>query len=151
MNSSTEKDFKDCFTEDDLKRLIKAVFESSLVDYIKLQHSKNRNKKFLQETFANSVDMFFDDSFRFEHFQDFETQTKNLSFLELMECFLNTKDIKIQNVHQHIAKESINYWWDKNFHNLEVPTHITISGIVWKNDLYRLLHYCNFCCYVIFY
>lgn len=131
MNNSTEEDLEDCFAEDDLKRLIKAVFESSLVDYIKLQHSKNRNKKFLEESFANSVDMFFDDSFRFEHFQDLETQTKNLSFLELMECFLNTKNIKIENVHEHIAKESINYWWDKNFHNLEVPTHITISGIVW--------------------
>ncbi len=131
MNESTKENFEDYFAEDDLKRLVKAVFESSLVDYIKLQHSKNRNKKFLEESFANSVNMFFDDSFRFEHFQDFETQTKNLNFLELMELFLNTKNIKIENVHEHISKESINYWWDKNFHNLEIPTHITIAGIVW--------------------
>lgn len=131
MNAPDEDDSADFFAEDDFKKLIKAVFDSSLVDYIKLQHSKNRNKKFLEESFQNSVDMFFDKTYRFQHFQDSETQTRDLSFLELMERMLDTKSIDINKVHSHISKESIDYWWNKNFHNLDVPTTITINGIVW--------------------
>ena len=131
MDEPNQDDSFDFFAEDDLKKLIRAVFESSLVDYIKLQHSKNRNKKFLEESFKNSVDMFFDKTYRFEHFQDLETQTKHLNFLELMECMLDRKDIDINKVHSHISKESIDYWWNKNFHNLDVPSNITINGIVW--------------------
>lgn len=119
------------FVEDDYKRLLKAVFDSAMVDYIKLQHSNNRNKKFLEESFKNSVDMFFDNSYRFEHFQDTKTQTKNLSFKQFMECYLDTTNINIKKIQNHIQEESIAYWWDKNFHNLEVPDRITIAGSVW--------------------
>ena len=131
MSTKDQEDLINYFAEDDLKRLLKAVFEASLVDYIKLQHSKNRNKKFLEESFKNSVAMFFDKTFTFQHFQDLETQTKDLTFLELLESFLDTTNLDIKNIHSHISQESISYWWDKNFHNLEVPETITISGIVW--------------------
>jgi hypothetical protein len=131
MNETDQDDSTDFFAEDDFKKLIKAVFESSLVDYIKLQHSKNRNKKFLEESFKNSVDMFFDKTYRFQHFQDLDTLTRDLSFLELMECILDRKNIDINKVHSHIIQESTDYWWNKNFHNLDVPATITIGGIVW--------------------
>jgi hypothetical protein len=121
----------DLFIEEDYKRLIKAVLDASLVDYIKLQHVKNRNKKFLQKSFLNSIDMFFDTTYLFEHFKDLETQTKNLNFLELLTCYLGKTIKDLDTIHKHISEESIAYWWEKNFHDLEIPETITIGGIVW--------------------
>jgi hypothetical protein len=125
------QDDENLYAEEDYKRLIKAVFDSSLIDYIKLQHSNNRDKKFLQQSFINTVDMFFDEDYRFKHFQDLETQTKDLSFLELMKIYLESNKMDKNRIHEYISKESMSYWWEKNFHNLQVPETITIAGIVW--------------------
>ena len=35
-------------------------------------------------------------------------------------------------IHSHIAETSMEYWWGKNFHDLQVPKTITIAGIVWS-------------------
>ena len=119
------------FSELDYKKLIKAMFDSALVDYTKLQNSKNRHKKYLEESFQNSIDMFFNPTFIFEHFLDADTQTKNLNFEQLLCYLLNTNKVDMTHIHNHIAEESMSYWWDKNFHDLAVPSKITIHGIVW--------------------
>lgn len=119
------------FSEEDYIKIVKAVFDSSLVDYTKLQHPKNRNKKFLQESFQDVVSMFFDTSFLFEHFCSLEDENKNLSFQDLLKYYLKKNTINMNEIHSHIAETSMDYWWNKNFHDLQVPQTITIAGIVW--------------------
>lgn len=118
-------------TEEDYRRIVKAVFDSAIVDYTKLQHSKNRNKKFLQETYENVILMFFDKDFLFEHFRSLEDGVTQLSFQDLLKYFLKKHTINMKNIHNHIAEYSTEYWWEKNFHDLQVPPTISIGGIVW--------------------
>jgi uncharacterized ubiquitin-like protein YukD len=122
---------EDMFSEIDYKKLIKAVFDAALVDYTKLQSPRNRTKKYLDESFQNSVSMFFDQKFIFKHFIDTETQTNNLNFQELLGYFLNKNEINMQKIHKHISEESMSYWWERNFHDLKIPERITVKGVVW--------------------
>lgn len=121
----------DYFSEEDYRKIVKAIFDSAIVDYTKLQHSKNRNKKFLQESFANVTAMFFDNSFRYEHFLSLEDGKTNLSFEDLIKYYLKKNTINMKDIHNHVAQHSMDYWWEKNFHDLQVPATITIAGIVW--------------------
>lgn len=122
----------DYLTEEDYRRIVKAVFDSALVDYTKLQHAKNRNKKFLQESYENVILMFFDKDFIFENFRSLEDGVTKLSFQDLIKYYLNKYTIDMKNIHNHIADYSMEYWWEKNFHDLQVPANITIAGIAWS-------------------
>ena len=116
---------------DDYSKLVKAILDNALVDYTKLQHKKNRSKKSLHQTFLDCVEMFFDPNFKFEFLLK-ENSEENLSFIELMEIFLNTNKIDLNLVHENISEQSISYWWEKNFHDLAIPDVVTIAGIVWR-------------------
>jgi hypothetical protein len=119
------------FSKTDYKKIIKAVLDAALVDYTKLQNSRNRKKKYLKESFDNSVDMFFDSTYLFEHFFDIETQTKNLTLKKLLGYLLNKNVIDMEKIQKHISEQSMAYWWERNFHDLDIPSKITIHGIVW--------------------
>ena len=121
----------DFFSEEDYRKIIRAVFDSAVVDYTKLQHSKNRNKKFLQQSFSDCIAMFFDTNFTFQNFQSLENENINLSFENLIKYYLKKNTIDMNDIHDHIAKQSMDYWWTKNFHDLQVPETITIAGIVY--------------------
>jgi hypothetical protein len=121
----------DCFSEEDYRKIVKAVFDSAIVDYTKLQHFKNRNKKFLQQSFLDVTAMFFDTDFKFEHLLSLEDSKTNLSFEDLIKYYLKKSTINMEEIHNHVAQHSMDYWWDKNFHDLQVPQTITIAGIVW--------------------
>lgn len=121
----------DFFSEEDYRKIIRAVFDSAIVDYTKLQHVKNRNKKFLQQSYLDVVSMFFDNTFTFENFHSLENSNKNLSFEDLIKYYLKKNNINMNDIHTHIAEHSVEYWWTKNFHDLQVPETISIGGIVY--------------------
>jgi hypothetical protein len=37
----------------------------------------------------------------------------------------------MEDIQSHVANYSVEYWWTKNFHDLQVPSTITIAGTVW--------------------
>lgn len=116
--------------DEDYKALVKAVIENSIVDYIKLQHPLNRKKKYLEQTFINSVAMFFDDEYEFEAFTSFEDGS-NLSTKEMIIIMTNTHSVSMDKTKDHIINESMSYWWEKNFHDFSIPSKVTICGKVW--------------------
>lgn len=118
----------------DYKSLIKAVFDIAISDYCKLQHPKNRNKKYLEEGFSSAVAMFFDPDFKFDAFFSEETDF-NLSTKELISIMIDSNNVSVQNVQNHVIQKSIDYWWQKNFHDLKMPSKVTLLGKVW--------HICN--------
>ena len=75
--------------------------------------------------------MFFDTSFTFENFHSLEDDNENLSLEDLIKYLLKKTNIDMNNIHTHVAQQSMDYWWNKNFHDLSVPETITISGIVY--------------------
>lgn len=123
---------KDTDPEDDYAKLIKIVLDAALVDYIKLQHPLNRNKKYLEEALETSVQLFFDKDFRFEHFYDRENPNQKYSLIDVMMLLTNTRKISMQKIQQHVVDESISYWWEKNFHDIKIPQNIVLAGKVFK-------------------
>jgi hypothetical protein len=114
----------------DYKELVKAVINNAVTDYTKLQHPLNREKKYLKEGFLSAVEMFFDEKFSFHAFTSFETG-KNLTTKDLLSIMGNSTDVNLDKTKDFIIKESINYWYDKNFHDIKIPSKIVIYGKVW--------------------
>jgi hypothetical protein len=115
----------------DYIRLIRAVVENAMTDYCKLQHPKNRNKKYLEEGFLSAIAMFFDDDFEFLAFTSFDDDNKPLKTKDLLSILLKTKKVSMDKARQHIIDNSIDYWFNKNFNDIQVPSKITIAGKVY--------------------
>ena len=120
----------DLDNDPDYRFLINAVIENAIVDYTKLQHPLNRNKKYLNEGFISSVQMFFDDEFTFDAFRSMESN-EPLDIKDMLSIMTNSTDIDINKTKQFVIDESINYWWTKNFHDIKVPSKLIIYGKTW--------------------
>lgn len=119
-------------SSEDVKKIMKAVLEAAATDYIKLQHKKNRNKTFLEESFKNSIELFFNDNFTFESFVDDDNESIHLSTKDLLINILNTTQVDMESIRNNIVSNSIDYWWNKNFHDISIPEKISISGKVYS-------------------
>jgi hypothetical protein len=116
--------------DEDYRQLIKAVIETAIVDYTKLQHPLNRTKKYLDEGFLSAIDMFFDDSFTFESFTSIENESP-LTTADMLCIMINSTEVDMIQTKQHVIDESINYWWTKNFHDIKIPSKIVVYGKTW--------------------
>lgn len=121
---------KDMDLADDYEKLLKVVLDAALVDFIKLQHPRNRNKKYLEEALDTSVELFFDPDFRFEYFFNQDDPNEKYSLKEALIRLLKTRNISMTKVKNHVVNESISYWWEKNFHDIKVPTKVNLAGKV---------------------
>lgn len=116
--------------DEDYKRIVKAVIESSITDYVKLAHPKNRNKRYLEQTFLNAIEVFFDDSYEFEAFVSIIDQ-EPLSTKDLISIMISNSGVSMNKTRQHVINESIKYWWEKNFNDISIPSSINIFGKVY--------------------
>ena len=121
---------KDTDPEDDYEKLLKIVLDAALVDFVKLQHPKNRNKKYLEEALDTSVELFFDPDFRFEYFFDQAYPDNKYSLKDALIKLLKTRNISMEKVKQHVVNESVSYWWEKNFHDIKIPNKVNLAGKV---------------------
>jgi hypothetical protein len=121
---------KDMDLADDYEKLLKVVLDAALVDFIKLQHPRNRTKKYLEEALDTSVELFFDPDFRFEYFFNQDDPNEKYSLKEALIRLLKTRNISMTKVKNHVVNESISYWWEKNFHDIKVPTKVNLAGKV---------------------
>lgn len=114
----------------DYKTLVQAVIENAITDYIKLQHPQNRNKKYLKEGFSSAVEMFFTDDYEFKSFLSFETELP-LTTKDLISIMIGSSSSSLEKTKDYMITESMKYWWEKNFHDLKIPSKIVIAGRVW--------------------
>jgi len=124
-------DFEELNHDEDYRRIIKAVITSAITDYTKLAHPKNRNKKYLQQSYLNSINMFFDDNYRFEAFTSLLTE-EPLTTKDLIAILISNKGVSMEKARQHAIEESVRYWWEKNFHDIKIPPAINIYGTVYS-------------------
>jgi hypothetical protein len=117
--------------DEDFKKLIKAVIEYSVTSYIKLQHPLNRKTKSQKEDFLITLDLFYNPDYSFEHFIHPETQ-QNMSTVDMLTFLLDGVAPSMDNTRNYIIKESIDYWWNKNFHDISIPDTVSIAGKVYK-------------------
>ncbi len=113
--------------DEDYIRLIKAVVDSAITDYVKLAHPKNRNKKYLQQCYLNAIAMFFEDDYKLESFTCL-LEEQPLSTKELLSILISTPGVSMDKARQHVISESNKYWWEKNFNDITIPSSLSIYG-----------------------
>ena len=116
---------------EDYKKLIKAVIDHTITDYIKYQHPLNRKTKTQKKDFVSALKVFFDPTWEFQHFYNPETGL-NMSTQDMLACILNGAEVSMSKAQNHVIQQSVDYWWSKHFYDLEIPEIIVISGIVWN-------------------
>jgi hypothetical protein len=124
--------FNDIASNVDYLKIIKAVLDSAAVDYVKLQHPANRKKKSLKQSYIDSIDIYFDKNFKFEHFTDPTNENYHFSTVELLTFLLGTHKIDMKSMQDQLINEAISYWWEKNFHDMSIPNTIVLAGKVYN-------------------
>lgn len=114
---------------EDYKKILQLIVDFGKTDYVKLQHPRNRDKKYLEETFLTCVDMFFNDEFRFMHFHNDDESKMSLN--NLLSASIGNLPASNMLMRKHLVDESIRYWWEKNFYNLVIPKIVCFSGDVY--------------------
>lgn len=112
--------------QQDWKVLLRHVLRQAIDDYIKLQHPSYRQKKYLQETFQDSVDMFFDPEYRFEHIQN--DLDEEMSLNDFLEAALDSEKVNIKKLQEHVASEARKYWTKKKMDTIVIPDMFCIEG-----------------------
>lgn len=118
---------------EDWSLLLRNIIRQAMDDYIKLQHPKYRDKKYLQEDFQSAIDMFFDDSYRFLYIQNSDNIDMNLT--ELLVEAANTDKANPKKIQQWIIEQTKIYWEEKYMETINIPEILCIEGTV-----YNVLH-----------
>ena len=119
--------------EIDFYKLLSAIADTSAVNYTKLQHPKNRTKKYHIEDLANSVEIFFNPEYLFEHLKSppyFEERMSGSEFLTLVN---NGSKPDYQSIQQTVVSNAVDYWWKKKFHSLPIIKVFSVCGYVWTS------------------
>lgn len=114
----------------DYIKIIRAVIDNAMTTYTKLQHPINRNRKDSMSTYLEAVDMFFDESFRFEYFKN--ESGNHMTTKELLSQSIDGQPVNLKKAQNHVIEQSIDYWWEKHFHDFQVPETFVIAGKLWK-------------------
>ena len=114
----------------DMRKLKLAILNQSIQDYIKLQHPKYRSKKYLEESFIYSVNMFFDPCYSFLYF--FNEDGEHESTLEFIKSATETYVKDLEPMRDYLKKESVRYWKNKTMKTFKIPNYLVYNGIVYN-------------------
>lgn len=98
-------------------------------DYVKLQHPKNRRKKYLREAFSTAVDMFFDSEYRMLHLQ--KGDGTFMSLKDFLGEIMANQNLDIENIKQHVINESRSFWETKMLSTVYIPDNVVFDGHVY--------------------
>lgn len=124
----------------DLNTIAVQVFRQALEDYIHLQHPSTRTKKYIQEAYLSSIDMFWDPTYRIDAFKNDEGNPMNLE--EFLLLAASRENLDIEAFHQFLLKETVTYWKDKLVNTVVIPDVMTICAVPYDishtEDPYRV-------------
>jgi len=115
---------------EDYKRLLFAIIRQASDDYIKLQHPKFRNKKYLQEAFSSAVELFFDPSYRLLHLKD--NFDDDLSLKDLVSHLMDDDRSDLQLLQKHLIQQADQFWNQKYMRTIEIPENFIYAGHVYS-------------------
>lgn len=115
--------------EQDYKKLLQNILMHAMDDYVKLQHPKNRRKKYLREAFSTAVDMFFDSEYRMLHLQ--KGDGTFMSLKDFLGEIMANQNLDIENIKQHVINESRSFWETKMLSTVYIPDNVVFDGHVY--------------------
>ena len=118
---------------EDYKKIISAIIEQSIMEYIKLQHPKTRRKKYLMDTFANSIDIFFLPSYTFAHF--FNSDGSNMNLHDLLIQITDTSSPDLEQMKKYLIDSAHKHWSLKYMPTLTIP-----DCLIYKGHVYVIEH-----------
>ena len=116
--------------EHDYKRLLRGILMHAMDDYVKLQHPKNRRKKYLREAFSTATDMFFDSEYMMLHIQNGDGSFVNLK--EFLAEILGSGNLEVEKIKNHVINESRTFWETKMLSTVYIPDNIVYDGHVYS-------------------
>ena len=114
---------------EDYKTLLNAVLRQAIDDYIKLQHPKFRNKKYLKEAFTSAVELFFDKEYRFLYLKNEYDEDLNLK--DLIAHLLNDNRSDLTLLQNHVIEEARVFWETKLIRTIYLPDNFIYGGHVY--------------------
>lgn len=110
---------------EDLHKIATQIFRQAFEDYIRLQHSTMRAKKYLDEAYLSAIDMFWDQTFRFDMLDNDENKSMDLT--DFLKLAADRENIDLEKLKVSLRTESRKYWRDKMI--LIIPDNIIICGV----------------------
>lgn len=118
---------------EDYKKIIAAIVEQSMMEYIKLQHPKARKKKYLLNAFANAIDIFFLPSYTFAYF--FNSDGSNMNLHDLIIQVTDTSSPNLEEMKKHLIHSAYEHWSKKYVPTLTIP-----DCLIYKGHVYVIEH-----------
>lgn len=124
---------KSSHPKEDYKKIVSAIIEQAMLEYIKLQHPKARKKKPMQEAFANAVDIFFLSSYTFKYFKNLDGSNKTLK--DMLKIILDKSNPDLKEMKTYLIQSSILHWEKKYIPVVTLP-----SCFIFKGHVYVIEH-----------
>ena len=114
---------------EDYKILLHKILAQAIEDYIKLQHPSFRDKKYLQEAFEASVDMFFDSEYRFLFLKN--ELGEDMSLRDMVGILIDNSSADMQKLRDYVIEEARIFWETKIMRIVYVPDSFIYDGHVY--------------------
>lgn len=117
------------------------ILLQALDDYVRLQHPRQRRKKYLQEAWLSAVDLIFDPAYEM---QIKNLEGHNMTLKDIVEAAYGASGMPLDALKNHVIKEASKYWSEQQMSAIKVPTelivHNTVFTVIYKNieNLYEL-------------
>lgn len=113
----------------DYKKIIAAIIEQSMDEYVKLQHPKYRKKKTNYESFSTAIDIFFLNDYKFLYFVQHDGSYMNTK--DLLSLILNSANPDLNTMRDHLIQTAYTYWESKYMKTINIPDCFCFKGHVY--------------------
>jgi hypothetical protein len=125
----------------DFEKIAQQILRQAMDDYIKLQHPKQRRKKYLKEAWWSANDLFFDPSFRLDNLEDDNNQSMSLT--DFVQVAADRENVDLQRLRDYLTSTSKAYWAERNMRTVEIPSDVVVEGHAYavsynKEDAYAI-------------
>jgi hypothetical protein len=110
---------------EDYRKLMSAVLRQAMDDYIKMQHPKQRQRKYEREAFWSARDLLWDNECELE-IEDDEGNPMTLETLAMAAA--DRENVDLERLRSYVVQEAVNYWEDKDVKTIDIPEDVVIEG-----------------------
>ncbi len=114
----------------DHKKLLEMILKQTMDDYVKLQHPRMRERKYLEETFLEANDMLFDPEWRFMHLENEDGDKMNLQMM--LTGILGKENLDVRLLQNRLISDAETFWMNKNLHTIKIPEVVVIDGHIYS-------------------
>ena len=114
----------------DYKKLLTAILQQAIDDYVKLQHPKYRKKKYLQEAYLDAIDMLFDPEYRMLHVNN--QYGKPMSLADMVSEVMGKEVSDLEKIKEYVIDQTLEYWDAKYIKTINIPETVQIVGHVFR-------------------